>query len=80
MPRVALAKWGNNLALRLPKGIVEELGVREGTEVTVAVNEGSLVATPTNRQPTLEELVGQITAENRHDATEWGPPVGREVW
>jgi hypothetical protein len=28
---------------------------------------------------TLEELVAQITDENRHEEIDWGPPVGREI-
>jgi antitoxin component of MazEF toxin-antitoxin module len=32
------------------------------------------------RIPTLEELVAQITAENRHGEIDWGPAVGKEIW
>ena len=28
----------------------------------------------------LTELLSQITGENRHHETEWGPPVGKEEW
>jgi antitoxin MazE len=31
-----VSKWGNSLAIRLPKGLVEELGLKEGDEVTLA--------------------------------------------
>lgn len=31
------------------------------------------------RQYTLEELVKGITAENRHEEIDFGPPVGREI-
>lgn len=34
---------------------------------------------PTNKIPTLEELVEQITPENRHGETDWGPDVGKEI-
>lgn len=80
MTRVSLAKWGNNLALRLPKAAVEAMGVREGAEVSIEVENGALVATPLRRRPSLEDLVRRITDGNRHDGTEWGPPAGREVW
>ena len=29
---------------------------------------------------TLDQLVAGITGENRHDETDWGQPVGVEVW
>ena len=32
------------------------------------------------RQYDLDELVEAITLENRHDETDWGAPVGRELW
>lgn len=28
--------------------------------------------------PSLEQLVAQITPENRHEETKWGPEQGRE--
>ena len=28
----------------------------------------------------IEELVEQITPENRHKEVDWGKPVGKEVW
>jgi antitoxin component of MazEF toxin-antitoxin module len=31
-------------------------------------------------KPTLEELVARINDENRHPETDWGEPVGEEVW
>lgn len=33
-----------------------------------------------NRGYTLEELLGKVTPENSHEATDWGKPVGNEVW
>tara|TARA_R110002072_G_scaffold297959_1_gene471315 strand:- start:26286 stop:26432 length:147 start_codon:yes stop_codon:yes gene_type:complete len=28
----------------------------------------------------LDELLAKIAPENRHKETDWGPPVGKEVW
>jgi antitoxin MazE len=78
--KTQLAKWGNSLALRIPSAFAEEIRVAEGTEVDVAVSRGRLVITPAARTYSLEELVDGITAENRHDETDWGGAVGREVW
>jgi antitoxin MazE len=78
--RVALAQWGNNLALRLPKAVAQQLGVAPGSEVNVTVADGALVAAPVRRRPKLDELVKRINDKNRHAATDWGTPVGREVW
>lgn len=38
-----VSKWGNSLAVRLPKALVEELGLKEGDELdVVAARKGTL--------------------------------------
>lgn len=32
-----ISRWGNSLALRLPAGVVEALGLKEGDEIEVTV-------------------------------------------
>jgi antitoxin MazE len=34
---VQVSKWGNSLAVRLPKALVEKLGLKEGDKVEVSV-------------------------------------------
>ena len=80
MTTVAVSKWGNSLALRLPKHLADDLGLTTGTEMAVGIEAGQLVARPVRRRVPLAELVKGITADNRHAATDWGTPVGNEVW
>jgi antitoxin MazE len=38
-----VSKWGNSLAVRLPKALVEQLGLKEGDELeVVAAREGTI--------------------------------------
>jgi antitoxin MazE len=38
-----VSKWGNSLAVRLPKALVDELGLKEGDELeVVAAREGTI--------------------------------------
>jgi antitoxin MazE len=40
---VQVSKWGNSLAVRLPKALVEELGLKEGDELdVVAARKGTI--------------------------------------
>lgn len=78
--RTRISKWGNSLALRLPKPFMDELGLGEGAEVEITVRDGQLVLSAAGREYALKELVDGITAENRHKETDWGRPRGREVW
>ncbi len=78
--RVAVQKWGNSLALRIPKALADAAGVAQGTEVEVSVQDGRLVATPVVRVPTLDELLAgydEIDAESYEVVP---GAVGREAW
>lgn len=79
--RVRVQKWGNSLALRIPKPFAQEVEVREGTVVQLSVLEGRLVAAPLRvRKVRLKDLLAKITRTNLHDAVDSGPAVGREGW
>ena len=79
--KTRIQKWGNSLALRIPRPFAEESNLHEDSAVDVSVRNGKLVVVPiAEPQFTLEELVEQITPENRHDEVEVGGPVGNEVW
>lgn len=81
MATTQLAKWGNSLALRIPKAVAEDAKLREGESVTVtAASEGRLVVKKARREYRLRQLVSRITARNRHNETDWGKPKGREIW
>lgn len=74
-------KWGNSLAVRLPKEIAQQLSLREGTDVEFSPKEDALVIRLAKKQPlSLKDLVAGITTENVHKETDWGQPVGKEAW
>ena len=53
--RARVQKWGNSLALRIPKAFAEESAVKEGTTVDLSISEGRLVAVPIRRRkPSLK--------------------------
>jgi antitoxin MazE len=79
--RVQVQKWGNSLALRIPKPFAEDAGVRAGTTVDLSVSEGRLLAAPIRkRKPRLKDLLARVNRKNLHAETGTGPAVGREVW
>ncbi|HEY2739756.1 MAG TPA: AbrB/MazE/SpoVT family DNA-binding domain-containing protein [Thermoanaerobaculia bacterium] len=77
--RAKVQKWGNSLAVRIPKPVAQEAGLRADLDVEMSIHQGTLVLAPTQRRYTLEELVQGITPENRHEEIDFGPPVGREI-
>lgn len=79
--KTRVQKWGNSLAVRIPKSFAEEAGLHANAAVELSLVEGALVVQRV-AQPaiSLEELLRQITDDNL--PTEWdtGPAVGKEAW
>jgi antitoxin MazE len=75
-----IQKWGNSLALRIPKSIAVETGLGQGDSVELQMEAGALVVRPARPRYRLADLLRGITAKNRHSETEWGKPKGRESW
>jgi antitoxin MazE len=78
--KISIGKWGNSLAVRLPNAYAKDLDLKEGMELNVSLIEDGLLLRPPSKSYTLEELLAQITPENLHGETDWGPSVGRESW
>lgn len=76
-----VAKWGNSLAIRIPRAVAEQAQVTEGTGITFSVEGNSIVITPQKRKKyTLDELLSGMTPEKFHPEFETGNAVGNEDW
>jgi antitoxin MazE len=76
-------KWGNSLAVRVPRDIAREAGVNADDALEVEVVGGKIVLTPARKAPArydLGALVKKINPRNRYRETDFGKPQGREVW
>jgi antitoxin MazE len=78
--KVQITKWGNSLAVRIPKPAAQTAKLKQGDEFEVLAWPGKVELRSTRRRPTLKELVRGITKENCHAETDWGKPIGRELW
>lgn len=77
---VRVQKWGNSLAVRIPKPLAEDAEVKEGTVLNLAVSEGKVVATPVQeRKVSLKQLLAKVNKNNLHAEVDFGPSVGREI-
>lgn len=73
-------KWGNSVALRIPKAFVEEMNIAADTAVEITLEEGRLVVTPVGTpRYALDKLLAGITPDNLHAEVDWGEPVGNEA-
>ena len=79
--KTRVQKWGNSLALRIPRSFAQEVGLQNQTPVEVALADGKLVITPvTSQDLTLEQLLAGVTEENLHREVDTGSRRGDESW
>jgi antitoxin MazE len=78
--KTKVQKWGNSLAIRIPKAVSKETSITDGTAVDISVNEGGIVVSHAKKGFLLKELLEKVTDENIHREISSGSPVGGEVW
>ena len=79
--KLQVGRWGNSLAIRIPKYVVEALNLNSDDVVECSVESGKLVVEPIHTLPelSLEELLAQAV-EPSGPEVDWGQPMGEEVW
>ena len=76
-----IQQWGNSLALRIPKAFAQQARVKKGSRVRLTVEKNRLVIEPVEKNTiTLKSLLAGVTPENIHPETDWGKPMGKEIW
>jgi antitoxin MazE len=76
-----LQKWGNSLALRIPKPFAAEAGLEQEGQVNLTLMDGKIILSPVvNPGLTLESLLAGVTEENAHHEIDMGPAAGKEEW
>ncbi len=78
--KTQMVKWGNSLAVRIPRPVVAEAKLKEGDRLEIeAAAEGQLALRKASPMPTLAQLVSQITPENRYSEISTGAETGKEI-
>lgn len=81
MVEVTVSKWGNSLALRLPKEILNQQHVKEGDVLSVE-SEGAVIMLKKSRKITryhLSDVLDGFKSGSACPAYDWGDPFGREL-
>lgn len=76
--RTHVGKWGSSLAIRIPKPVAEQWGVREGSRIEMVPRGDQLVMS--RKTYGLVEMVARMSPETLHGEVDTGPPQGREEW
>ena len=72
-------KWGNSLAVRLPKDISKALSVQNNSFLELELVENGLLLKP-KKSSELDKLISQINPANLHSEIKTGKSIGNEIW
>jgi antitoxin MazE len=74
-------KWGNSLAVRLPKAVAEECGIEADSPVEIVREDDVIIIRPVRKKVvSLDSLLAGVTEENIHTEAPTGRPAGKEIW
>ena len=76
----SIQRWGNSLAVRIPKAFAAQAKLSEDSDVEISLDGDTIVISPARREWQLDELVKRITPANRHREADWGSKSGKETW
>ena len=73
--------WGNSQGIRLPKDLLEEIGVRLNDFLNIEIQGENIILSKTFKHKTLEERTAEFSGKiGPYEEFEWGDPMGREQW
>ena len=75
-----IQRWGNSLAVRIPKPFAIQAQLDEDTDVEITIEGDRIIISPAKREWNLAELLDRVTPSNQHREIRWGDPKGKEVW
>ena len=79
--QTSIIKWGNGQGIRIPKGLMQELGLALNEKLSITVQGGKLIIEKEFRHRTLEERAAAFGGKlGPYHELDWGEPQGREVW
>lgn len=79
--RVQVKKWGNSASVRIPAALMEAASLSMDQTVEMREEGGRIVIEPVPApEYDLDTLLAGITEDSLHGETDWGPPVGKEIW
>ena len=76
-----IKKWGNSAAIRIPAAVIKAVEFDLNEIVDVRAEEGRIIIEPVRQKAyDLHALLKEITPKNLHQAADFGPALGEEVW
>lgn len=79
--KTQIGQWGNSLAIRIPKFVIESLDLKASDSIEFSIESGKIVLEPikTLEELSLDELLAEVN-EPSEPEIDWGKPMGKEIW
>lgn len=74
-----IKKWGNSNAVRIPKDLLDTLGLKENDKIEIRIENGKLIIEPLYKHKSLEERLAEYDGEYNYGEWDTGRPKGNEV-
>lgn len=86
--KATLQRWGNSQGIRIPKSMIEPMGLEIGCELTIKISEDQSCITltpsrdsrPIRGRYRIKDLVASSSSEAFKGELDWGSPHGKEMW
>jgi antitoxin MazE len=79
--KTRVQKWGNSLALRIPKSFADQAGFSEDCPVGLSLVKGKVIVETIKKKPvTLADLLEGMTDDQLHSEWQTGRALGGEIW
>ena len=86
--KATLQKWGNSQGIRIPKDLLNTLGIEVGTELSIGLSDDKTSITlspakdcrPIRGRHRIEELIANSSPDAYAGEVDWGEPQGNEAW
>ena len=76
-----IKKWGNSLALRIPKLLALDANLKLNKLVDLSIDKGSIIIVPIDeKEYSLEKLLEGVSKNNLHGEFDTGAPIGKDIW
>jgi len=79
--KLKVQKWGNSIALRIPKSFATETSLKSGSTVNIVLQDRKLIIEPVEPEEyDLDNLLSKVKEANIHEEYSAGKSVGKELW
>ena len=77
---IKIQKWGNSLAIRIPKSYIKDINLEQGSVIDILKEKDRIIIKPKKKKEKLHELLNKINIENIHTEIDTGDRSGNEIW